>query len=224
MTSAEKEQALSLMKRNISRELNESEYMLPHAYFRTTVDATNMIRFRQKNSDPKPSCDDIIIKVVAKSLREYPQINSSLTGKKIVIHQKVNIGLTLSLEEGTVVAVVRDADQLSIEIISQRTKELIKNAKINRLTSEDIAGATFTISNLSMFQIDEYFPVINPPESGTLGIGRIQEKVTVKHGGINIRPEMPLTMSVDNRFVDEAIAAQFLQCIKESLESLPNIR
>jgi pyruvate dehydrogenase E2 component (dihydrolipoamide acetyltransferase) len=162
-----------------------------------------------------------LVKVVAKALREYPIINSTLEGKSLRVLERINIGVAVSLEKGLIVPVLHDADRKSMVEISTSLKELVDKARQNSLTLDEVTGGTFTLSNLGMYGVDVFTPIINPPESAILGVGRIADKAVVLNGQIVARPVVVLSLSFDHRVMDGAQAASFLQRIKQIIENLP---
>jgi len=207
------------IRKIIAQKMYESKRNIPHVYFRTSVDATNIMRLRNQ-SDDRPSVNDIIIKIVAGALEEFTEINVSFINNEIHYHNHINVGFAVSIDEGIIVPVIRNANRKSLREIKKETEELIEKARTGKLLPDDITGGTFTVSNLGMYQIDDFIAIINPPESSILAIGRIKDCVYADKGEIAIRPEMILTLSVDHRAIDGAYAAQFLEKIKDDLETL----
>lgn len=201
-------------------------WIAPHVTHNMEVDMSGIVELRkkiisgiEKRTGAKPSYNDIIIKVVAKALREYQQvINARLHPDGLEICDEVNIGMAVALPNGLVVPVIKNADTLSVEQITKRTKELAAQAKEGKLLPDEMSGGTFTITNLGMYGIDTFSPIVNAPEICILGVGVLQEKVVVKNGEIVIQPRMSLSLSFDHRAVDGAQAAAFLHRIKELLE------
>ena len=210
---------LTGIRKVIAQKMYESKRTIPHVYFRTTVDASNMIATRERYDD-KPSFNDIIIKAVGVAIEKFPDVNVSFIDDKIFKHKEINIGLAVSLEKGLVVPVVKNVDMKSVEEIKKETRRLIEKARGNKLEINEVHDGTFTISNLGMFEIDEFSAIINPPESAILAVGRIQKRVCVNEGKIEVRPEVFLTLSVDHRTVDGEYAARFLETIKRVLETV----
>jgi len=154
---------------------------------------------------------------VARALREHPMVNSILEGDQIRLMDEVNIGLAVAVEEGLIVPVIREVDKKSIFEIAALRRELVEKARQGKLLTRETTGGTFTISNLGMFGVDTFAPVINPPESAILGIGRIVKKPVVVNDQITIRSVMTLTLVFDHRVIDGAQAARFLQSINKIL-------
>lgn len=164
------------------------------------------------------SYTEILMKAVAAALASHPSVNASLQGDTILFHEYVNIGLAVSIPDGLVVPVVKNADQKGLAQLTAECKDLAMRARENKLLPDDMSGGTFTISNLGMYAIDAFTPIINQPESAILGVGRIQEKPVGTDGNIVLRPMMTLSLSFDHRVIDGAPAAHFLQDVKELLE------
>ena len=156
---------------------------------------------------------DLLVKVVAHALREHPRINSTLAEDGIHLIDQINIGVAVALEDGLVVPVLTNADQKGLSVISRETKEIAEKARNNQLNPADLRGGTFTLTNLGMFGIDTFTPIINPPECAILGVGRIVKKPVVHEDEIKIRSMMGFSLSFDHRIVDGAPAAQFLQTV-----------
>ena len=153
------------------------------------------------------------------ALRKHPGVNSSWLGDKIRINGQVNIGVAVAVPEGLLVPVVRNADVKSFSQINEEVKQLAELARAKKLQPEQMQGNTFTISNLGMFDVDEFTAIINPPDACILAVGSIVEKPVVRQGNIVVGNTMKVTLSSDHRVVDGATAAQFLQTFKALLES-----
>ena len=161
---------------------------------------------------------DMLVKVLAQTLEEYPILNSTLEDEEIKILEDINIGIAVDTGIGLVVPVVREANKKSLTEIALLTKKLIEKARSGNLALNEATGGTFTITNLGMFGIDQGTPIINPPEIAILGVGRIAEKPVVIDGRVEIRPMMNITLSFDHRVIDGALAARFLQNMKQKIE------
>ncbi|RLI43157.1 2-oxo acid dehydrogenase subunit E2, partial [Candidatus Bathyarchaeota archaeon] len=188
----------------------------PHSTITMEVDMTNAKKLREKL---QVSYTDVLVKAVAKALTEHSIINSTLEKDKIKIFEDVNVGVAVATEAGLVVPVIHNADKKSLKEVSSALKELVEKARKGKLAKEELSGGTFTITNLGMFGVDTFTPIINPPETAILGVGRIVEKPVVVNKEIIVKPIMQLSLSFDHRVVDGAPAAQFLQKIKEIIES-----
>jgi pyruvate dehydrogenase E2 component (dihydrolipoamide acetyltransferase) len=210
-------QPVSGMRRIIAQRMAESKSSIPHVYFRTSVDATNLI-LKRTGSDKKYSYNDLTIKAVAEAIDEFPVVNALFSNDEIEFRKEINIGIAVSLENGLVVPVIKNALK-PLDDISADVASMIAKAKSNKLLPDDLAGGTFTISNLGMYDIDEFTAIINPGESAILAVSKISDKVFPDQGVIKIRPEMNLTLSVDHRLIDGAVAARFLERLKKIIEN-----
>jgi len=181
-------------------------------------------KINAQHTDVRFSYNDILVKMAATALRSYPLLNSSITDDSFIIHDRVNIGVAVALEEGLIVPVVRDADRKGLKAITVETKGLIAKAKSNTLLPDEMSGATFTISNLGGYDIDGFTPVINLPEAAILGVGRIVRKPIVNENDEIVPASMMvLSLSFDHRVVDGATAAEFLKKLKGYLEDPDNM-
>ncbi|WP_313347085.1 2-oxo acid dehydrogenase subunit E2 [Sedimentibacter sp.] len=207
------------MRKVISDRMMESLHNMAQANHRMKVDMTEAIKLRKnlKESEINISYNDILIKIVSKALLEFPYMNSSLTGEGILLKDYVNMGLAVSVSNGLIVPNVKNAHKKSLEEIAIESKELIQKALNGSLSQEDYSGGTFTLSNLGMYDIDEFTAIINPPESGILGVGKVENIPVVENDTIIIKPIMTLSLTYDHRITDGALAAQFLQRIKQLL-------
>jgi len=169
--------------------------------------------------DLKISVNDIVIKVVATALVQHPAVNASFQDKFIRYYEHADIGVAVAIEDGLITPVIRGADQKSLSQIAGEVRELAERARSRKLKPEEYTGATFSISNLGMFGIDEFTAVINPPEGGILAVGAMTAKPVVRDNEIVIRQIMRVTMSCDHRVIDGATGAKFLQTVKKILEN-----
>jgi pyruvate dehydrogenase E2 component (dihydrolipoamide acetyltransferase) len=212
---------ISQMRKTIARRLAESKFTAPHFYLKLAVNMDKIMAYRQELNALSPvkiSFNDLVVKAVAMALRQHPAINSSWLGDVIRFNKHINIGVAVAVDEGLLVPVLRHADQLSLSQIATTTRELAQQAKDRKLQPADMQGNTFTISNLGMFDIDEFTAIINPPDSCILAVGKINEEVAVVNGEIKIVNRLKLTLSCDHRVVDGATGAKFLQSLKALLE------
>lgn len=219
---------LTNMRKVIGKRMAQSKQTAPHVTITTEVNVDKTVELRNKlnakNTDVKFSYTDILVKMTATALRSYPIINSSITDDSIIIHDKVNIGVAVALDDGLIVPVVRDADRKGLKVITKETKDVISKARTNTLSKDEMSGATFTISNLGGYDIDGFTPVINLPESCILGVGRIVRKPIVNENDEIVPASMMvLSMSFDHRVVDGATAAEFLKKLKGYLEDPDNM-
>ena len=185
----------------------------------TEVDATGFVELRGMLNDKLQAREvsitytDLLVKAVANALGDHPRLNATLTDEGIHLLSEINIGVAVALEDGLVVPVVRNADKERLSEISGQVKDFAERARSNQLTPGELQGGTFTITNLGNFGIDAFTPIINPPESAILGVGRILKKPVVHDDEIVIRSMLTLSLTFDHRVVDGAPAAQFLQTV-----------
>ncbi|MDH7564640.1 MAG: dihydrolipoamide acetyltransferase family protein [Candidatus Bathyarchaeota archaeon] len=188
----------------------------PHSTVAMEVDFTEAAKLHEKH---QVSYTAIFVKAAAKALADHRILNSTLTKDyKIRVYEDINIGVAVATEHGLVVPVLRKVDEKSLKQIDEALKELTGKARIGKLGREELTGGTFTITNLGMYNVDFFTPIINPPEAAILGIGRIAEKPMVRDRKIEIRATVTLTLSYDHRIIDGAPAATFLGKIKETVE------
>ena len=164
------------------------------------------------------SYNDLLIRICAHALREHPRANSSLDGDAIRLHEVVNVGLAIEVGGDLVVANVKHADRKSLVEIASDLRGLVERAHANKLDLDDITGGTFTISNLGVYGIDAFTPVLNPPESAILGVGALREKAVARDGEVAAELSMTLSLTFDHRIIDGAPAARFLARIRELIE------
>jgi pyruvate dehydrogenase E2 component (dihydrolipoamide acetyltransferase) len=167
----------------------------------------------------KISINDIIIKVAAAALTQHPQVNASFQDKVVRYYEHADVGVAVAIEDGLITPIVRAADQKSLGSIAAEVRDLAERARHRKLRPEEYLGATFSISNLGMFGIDEFTAVINPPEGAILAIGAMSPKPVVRDNEIVVRQMMRVTLSCDHRVIDGATGAKFLQTFKKILEN-----
>ena len=212
---------LSGVRKVIANRMSESNLEKPCAALTLTVIADEIVRVREmfKEHDIKVSYNDIITKIVAQSLCKHRNINAVLNGDSIQMLKHVNIGIAVDSERGLVVPVIKDADKKSIRQIAQDFSEKVTAIRENTISGEDLTGGTFTITNLGMFEIEEFTPIINPPECCILAVGAMKKVfVPDEQERPKLVTEMKLTLVFDHRIVDGAPAAKFLQCVKHYIE------
>ncbi|OOQ58960.1 dihydrolipoamide acetyltransferase family protein [Mucilaginibacter pedocola] len=215
------ERPVTQMRKAISRRLSESLFTAPHFYVTMSIDMDQAIAARAKINDVAPvkiSFNDFVVKAVAVALKSHPAINSSFLGDKIRTNEHVHIGVAVAVDEGLLVPVIKFADGKSLSHISQEVKEFAGKAKGKKLQPAEMEGSTFTISNLGMFGVDEFTAIINTPNACILAVSGIQAVPVVKNGAVVPGNVMKVTLSSDHRVVDGALAAAFLQTLKQLLE------
>ncbi len=212
------------MRKTIARRLATSIGPIPTFYLTIEVDMGRMMELRKRVNERlegqgiKASINDFLIKAVASALTRHPEINASWQDTVIRRYGRVHIGVAVAVEEGLITPVVRDAHAKGVAQIAQEVKELAARARERKLQPEEYTGATFSISNLGMFGIEEFTAIINPPEAAILAVGAVEEKPVVENGEVVVRPRMRMTMSCDHRVIDGATGARFLQTLKDYIE------
>ncbi|MBI3076818.1 MAG: 2-oxo acid dehydrogenase subunit E2 [Deltaproteobacteria bacterium] len=216
------ERDLSLMRKAIARRLIQSKAPVPHFYLTTEVDMEGCARLREAigalGDLPKVTYTDLIIKACAVALTRHPEVNAAFMGDKLRLYSRVRIGLAVAVEDGLITPVIRDADRKGLRQIAEEAHELAARARDRRLRPEEYTGATFSVSNLGMFDVEEFSAVINPPEACILAVGAVADKPVAEGGQVVVRKRMRLTLSCDHRAVDGATGARFLQEVKRILE------
>jgi pyruvate dehydrogenase E2 component (dihydrolipoamide acetyltransferase) len=213
---------LSQMRKTIARRLSESKFTAPHFYLTVEVDMANSMKMRKAANEKngfKISFNDIVIKACAIALKKHPKVNSSWHDTYITIHQEVNIGVAVAIDDGLIVPVLKNADWKPMSAISEEVKDLAGRSRNRKLSMDEMQGNTFTISNLGMFGIDEFTAIINPPAACILAVSSIVQKPVVRNGELAVGNIMKLTLSCDHRVVDGASGAEFLNTVKAHLEN-----
>ena len=214
---------LTQIRKTIAKRLAQSIGPIPHFFLTSEIDMTRAFEARQalkaKGDQYTVSFNDIVIKAVALALRKHPAVNAWWMEDRIRYHGDVHVGMAVAVEDGLITPVLRFADRKGLVEIAAEAKTLAEKARNRKLIPDEYTGATFSVSNLGMLDIDEFTAVINPPEAGILAVGRIAEKPVVVDGAIVTRRMMRVTMSCDHRVIDGATGAQFLQTVKLMLEN-----
>lgn len=221
--SAYRDEPVSEIRRTIAKRLVTSIGPVPHFFLTTEIemDTAAELRHRVNAIDPelKISINDIVIKVVAAALMQHQQVNASFQDKFIRYYEHADIGVAVAIEDGLITPVIRSADRKSLSQIAREVRELAERARGRKLRPEEYTGATFSVSNLGMFGIDEFTAVINPPEAAILAVGAMTSRPVVRDNQIVVKQMMRVTMSCDHRVVDGATGAKFLQTLKKILEN-----
>ncbi|HET6700415.1 MAG TPA: dihydrolipoamide acetyltransferase family protein [Gemmatimonadaceae bacterium] len=215
--------ALTQMRKTIARRLSESIGPIPTFYLTAEFDMERVAEMRAAmvamGDEFKVSVNDIVMKAVATALALHPEVNAHWLGDRIRQFNRVHLGMAVAVEDGLITPVVFDADRKRMSEISREARELAKRARERRLKPDEYMGATFSVSNLGMFGIEHFTAIINPPETGILAIGAVEQKPVVVDGAIVPRQRMRVTMSCDHRVVDGATGARFLQTLRRMLEN-----
>ena len=216
--------AVSSIGKIMAERTTQSWTQVPQFYVTRAVDASSLNASRarrvpeiERSHSVKVTHTDILVAAVARALRHFPRMNGSWNNGAIAMHAEVNVALAMAVENAVVTAVIKNADKLALGDIAKARKELTERARANRLTPADIQGATFTISNLGMMEVDAFTAIIVPPQAGILAVGAIKDQVVASGGFIGIKPMMNLTLTSDHRVIDGARAAEFLNDVVAGL-------
>ena len=213
----------SQMRKAIARRLGQSIGPVPHFFLTTEVDMGRALELRAdlnaRFTDGKIGVTDLLLKATAEALNRHPAVNASWEENAIRYHGAVHLGIAVALDEGLITPVLRDAGRKGLRQISVEARDLIARARARKLAPEEYQGGTFSVSNLGMFEIDQFTAIINPPEAGILAIGQTVEKPVAVDGQVVVRKRMRVTMSCDHRVIDGATGAAFLGGFKAMLEN-----
>ena len=213
---------LSGMRKVVAQRMLQSHTEIPPVTQNTRVDVTELMMFRkmlQSETGNKYSVNDLILKAVAKCLRKHPEMLVSFDGDRIIQRAHVNLGMAVALDAGLIVPVIRDADKMGLDDLSAHAKDLATRAKTNKLTPEDYQGSTFTVSNLGMFGVDSFTPIVNQPNAAILGVCASHDELVMDdEGTITKHQIMQLCLTYDHRLMDGAVAARFGMDLRDILE------
>lgn len=204
------------IRKTTAERLTLSAKTAPHSTIVMEVDMGNAVRLHH---EMQVSYTDILVKAAAEALDQHRLLNATLNGDQIRLFEDINVGVAAATKDGLIVPVVHNADKKTLSEVAAISKELVRKAREGRLTRQDLTGGTFTITNLGTHDVDVFIPIINPPETGILGVGRVVEKPVVVDGQVTIKPRMQLSLTYDHRIVDGAPAAEFLKTVKQILET-----
>jgi pyruvate dehydrogenase E2 component (dihydrolipoamide acetyltransferase) len=214
---------LSQLRKTIAKRLSSSIGPIPHFFLTSEIDMERTwearVALNDVGDEQRISFNDIIIKVVAEALRLHPECNGWWHDDSIRYFRSVHIGMAVAIDDGLITPVIRNVPLKSLREIAKESNELARRARERKLMPEEYTGGTFSISNLGMFDIDQFTAVINPPEAGILAVGSIQQKPVVEGGEVVVRRRLRVTMSCDHRIIDGATGARFLQTVKRMLEN-----
>jgi len=217
---------LSGMRRVIAERMHASLRDMAQLTLTTEADATALVELRSHlvpaakvYGHRPPSYTDLILRIVARALRDHPLLNASLVDDQVVAWNEIHVGVAVALERGLLVPVIRDADRKPLQAISQELGDMAERARANRLTPDELQGGTFTVTNLGQQEIDAFTPIVNPPQCAILGIGRIAKKAAVYQDQLAVRSMVTLSLSFDHRVVDGAPAGAFLREVKRAIEA-----
>ena len=219
---AERPKTMSKMRQIIAQRLTQSVVTAPHFYVTVEVDMTDLVKFRAelKAKGAPFTVTDFIAEAVVLSLKEFPDVNSSTDGKSVKWNSRVHLGVAVSLEQGLVVPVIRNADELTLGELNAKSKELAEKARSGKLAPDEMTGSTFTISNMGMLDVENFTAIINTGEAAILAVSSTIKKAVVRDDKIVARSIMKITLSSDHRIIDGAMAAKFANAIKQKLENI----
>ncbi len=214
---------LDRLRTAIGRRMTESKQQVPHFYITHEYDMAAVMDVRKQANELLPdaqklSVNDFIVKAVALTLRDFPNLNASLAGNEIIRHGHVNVGVAVAVEAGLLTVVCSDTDRKPLRVISQEIKDMVARARVGKVRPADIEGSTFSISNLGMFDVEHFMAIINPPEAAILAVGSAKQVPVVVNGELKVGMRMRATISADHRVSDGAEAAQFMQRLAVYLE------
>ena len=215
------DQPLSQMRKAIARATTQSKAPVPHFYLTSEIDMEQAERFRDQFKQSRithPSVTDLLIKAAALALTRHPEINVSFTGQAIRRHAHIDIGIAVGIEDGLITPVIRNCGAKSLDTISTESRTLIERARNKRLQPQEYADATFSISNLGMFDVENFIAVLIPPQAASIAVGSIRDAAIVKDGTVKVGRRMKVTLSCDHRALDGLQGAAFLKELKRILE------
>ena len=215
------DQPLSQMRKAIARSTVQSKAPVPHFYLTVDIDMEQAERVRdefKQSRQPHPSITDVLIKAAALTLKRHPEINVSFTGEAIRRYTQIDIGVAVGMEDGLITPVVRNCGAKTLANISEETKQLIDRARQKRLQPQEYTGATFAISNLGMFDVEQFIALLMPPQAASIAVGAIRDVPVVSKGAVVAGRRMKVTLSCDHRALDGLMGAQFLKEFKRVLE------
>jgi len=219
---AERPRTMNKMRQIIAQRLTQSVVTAPHFFVTVEVDMTELVKLRAqlKEKGAPFTVTDFIAEAAVLTLKEFPDVNSTTDGKIVRWHSRVHLGVAVSLEQGLVVPVIRNADELTLAELNAQAKELAERARAGKLAPDEMSGSTFTISNMGMLDVENFTAIINPGESAILAVSSTVKKPVARDDKIVIRSIMKLTLSSDHRIIDGAMAARFANAIRQKLEDI----
>jgi len=211
---------MSPARQVIARRLSESKQTIPHYRLVHDIDASALVSQREtlKSAGVRATVNDLIVAATAAALIKHPALNAQLAGEEILQYRHADIALAVATPQGLLTPILRSADTLPLEEIARRSAELAARARAGALTREEVAGGTFTVSNLGMYGLDSFDAIINPPQVAILAVGALRERVLARAGMPVVAPSLTLTLSADHRVIDGAMAAQFVATLADTLE------
>ena len=213
---------MSQMRKTIAKKMTQSKAPVPHFYVTNEIDMERALTIKAELADRQPpiklTITDLIVRALAITLTRYPQFNASFQNDAIHFHQSIHIGVAVGLDEGLIVPVLRDCHTKGLLQIAEESRTLFERAKSRRLQPDEYTGATFSLSNLGMVDVEHFVAIITPPEAAVLAVGKIKQMPVVVDGRVVVKRRMMVTISCDHRVVDGLQAATFLQTLKHEME------
>jgi pyruvate dehydrogenase E2 component (dihydrolipoamide acetyltransferase) len=215
---------MSPTRQTIARRMAESQRTAAEVTLTRDVDATELVHLRERileelsESDPRPTYTDFLISIVALQLRQYPYLNATIDGERIGLSQEIDVAVAVDTDRGLLAPVLRNADQKGLLQLAHEREELVRRTRDGAIASEELSGGSFTITNMGNLGVDAFTPIINPPQSAILGVGRIRPGPAVHEGELCVRQLVYLSLTFDHRVVDGAPAARFLRDVVRLIE------
>ncbi len=214
---------LTQIRKTIARRLAESIGPVPTFYLTAEFDVERVTDLRAAAAAMgdvyRVSLNDVVLKAVATALARHPEVNSHWLGDRIRAFNRVHLGMAVAVDDGLITPVIADADRKGLRQLADESRDLATRARARKLTPAEYTGATFSVSNLGMFGIDQFTAIINPPETAILAIGAAEAKPVAVDGQVTVRRRMRVTMSCDHRAIDGATGAKFLQTVRQLIEN-----
>jgi len=215
---------LTRMRQAIARSMARSKREIPHFYLTVAIDMTEALKVRKQanaalEGDPRISINDLVVKACAGALLKHPMLNASFADTSVQVHNRINIGIAIALENGLIAPCIFDADQKGIADIAKASASLAERARSGGLTADEMSAATFNITNLGMYGIESFSAVITPPQAAALAVGSVVREATFREDQVVAADMMRLTLSIDHRVADGAQGANFMADIRTNLEN-----
>jgi pyruvate dehydrogenase E2 component (dihydrolipoamide acetyltransferase) len=220
--------AMTRLRQAIGRRMVESKTTIPHFYVTSEIDMAPAVALRQQINallpeEQKVSINDMIVKAAALALREFPNLNASFAGDKLVRHNRINVGSAVAVAGGLLTVVQKDTDKTPLAQIAADNKAMIGRARSGKISPNDVTDGTFTVSNLGPFDVENFIAIVNPPEAAILAVGSSRQVPVVVDGQLAVGTRMKATISADHRVTDGAEAARYMQRFKAILEAPLNL-
>jgi pyruvate dehydrogenase E2 component (dihydrolipoamide acetyltransferase) len=213
---------LSRLQQTVARRMAEAKATIPDFTVSVDADMGAVLELRELlrgGAGVLPSINDIIVKIAARALRRHPRVNGAYRDGRFERYERVNVGIAVAADDGLVVPTIRDADRLSLTELATESRRLVQRVRDGAVSPQELAGGTFTISNLGMFGVDRFAGVINPPQAAILCVGAVAERPAVHEGELAVRSLLTLTLVSDHRIIYGADAAAFLADLRKALEN-----